>query len=111
MTCGRHAQSARNYDTYEYLRRESPSYVDWEITTIFYSACKMVDAYLIKKGHPRPASHKRRNRMVRNNLKAISKEYSNLYRVSRVARYDKRMQVSDRDRAAAWHAFIADKLS
>lgn len=44
-------------------------------------------------------------------MKAIKKEYMNLYRASRVARYDRRIEASDRDEAVAWHAFIADKIS
>ena len=96
---------------YEYLKRESPAYVDWEITALFYSACKLVDAYFVEIGREPPSSHIQRNMMVDDLLKAVKKQYRKLYDLSRTARYKKIVRVSDRNRAIILHAHIVDRLS
>ena len=111
-TYGWHAlKSTHNYDVCKYLRRKSPHYVDWEIIAIFYSACKMVDAYLMEMGHDRPTSHGCRNDMVKSVLQMISDECMNLYQLSIIARYEDDAGASDRDDAYMWHAMMVKKLS
>ena len=47
-------KSIHDYDVYEYLGLKNPQYLDWEITLIFYSACKFLDAALLKNGKKSP---------------------------------------------------------
>ena len=45
MTHDWHEQkSVHNYNACEYLRRKSPDYTDWEITTIFVIVCATIKA-------------------------------------------------------------------
>lgn len=112
MTDTWHARkSNHNYDVYEYLKRKSPAYVDWEITALFYSACKLVDAYFVESGHEPPSSHVQWNVMVDNLLKDIKKQYGKLYDLSRTARYKKIVRIYDRDKAIRLHAHIVNRLS
>ena len=111
MTHAWHAQkSAHNYGVYLYLNLKSPDYVDWEVILLFYSACKMIDAYFIKNGYRKPENHMERNRMVRTILVKIAKEYGKLYDLSKTARYDADVDARARDEAVALHAYIACKL-
>ena len=112
MTHDWHEQkSIHNYNACEYLRRESPTYIDWEITTIFYSACKLVDAHFIKRGRRKPSSHRQRNEMVKKHLHAVKDEYEELFGLSIIARYEGDVRQSDRDKATEWHRIIVDGLS
>lgn len=112
MTHAWHAQkSAHNYCVYLYLNLKSPDYVDWEVILLFYSACKMIDAYFIKNGYDKPNNHVQRNRMVKTILPTIEKEYSKLYDLSRTARYEADVDARARDDAVALHARITSKLS
>lgn len=107
-----HAQKSRhNYDTYRYLKRENPRYVDWEVILLFYSACKLIDAYFIMYEGRKPRHHSERNTMVENYLPEIRDEYSRLYDLSKIARYDRDLSVSDIARAVALHRHITGKLS
>lgn len=68
-----HAQKSRhNYETYEYLNRKSPDYADWEVISLFYSACKLVDACRIRDGKTKLSNHMKRNSMVELDLPQIS---------------------------------------
>jgi hypothetical protein len=62
---------------------------DWQVTAIFYAALHAVDAALTKLGIP-VSNHEDRNNAVRNNaaLTPIREKYLNLYRISKVTRYD-----------------------
>lgn len=84
-------RSTNNINAQSHLKQAHPIYSDWEVTTIFYSALHLVDAYVIKVIPPRPADHTERNRLVRNNpiLKKIRAEYDRLYILCRSARYDR----------------------
>ncbi len=65
------------------------SFRDWQITAIFYTALHCVDAGLASL-KVSVADHSDRNEQVRTNASfaAIRNQYLNLYRISRVTRYD-----------------------
>ena len=107
-----HAQKSRhNHNTYRYLKHKNPRYADWEVILLFYSACKLIDAYFIIHEGRKPRHHLERNTMVEDYLPEISGEYSILYDLSRIARYDRDLPTSDMARAATLYRHIAGKLS
>lgn len=65
------------------------NYRDWQINVIFYTALHVVDAALASLG-VRVSEHGERNNQVRTNesLAAVRTQYLDLYRISRVTRYD-----------------------
>ena len=65
------------------------AYRDWQINAIFYTALHAVDAAVAKLGL-RVTDHEKRNEIVRMNssFAAIRKPFHNLYRISRITRYD-----------------------
>lgn len=64
-------------------------YLYWQVTVIFYTALHVVDAALASLGVA-VSHHTDRNEQVKNNgaFSAIRNQYLNLYRISRVTRYD-----------------------
>lgn len=64
-------------------------YRDWQINAIFYTALHAVDAAVAKLGL-RVTDHEKRNEIVRTNgsFAAVRVPFLDLYRVSRVTRYD-----------------------
>lgn len=80
-------QSHHNRETSQYLARASPEYVDWEITTLFYSPLHMVDSYLFAKTGERPPHHTVRRRRVGAELPEISEQYRLLESLSIKSRY------------------------
>jgi hypothetical protein len=62
---------------------------DWQINVIFYAALHLVDAALVRLGQ-NVADHSSRNEQVKINAAfATSRDqYLNLYRISRITRYD-----------------------
>jgi hypothetical protein len=62
---------------------------DWQINVIFYTALHAVDAALSKLGVC-VEDHNTRNEAVKNNssFSGIRDDYLNLYRISRITRYD-----------------------
>ncbi|WP_428938737.1 hypothetical protein [Fontivita pretiosa] len=62
---------------------------DWQINVIFYTALHVIDAALASLGVT-VADHQQRNDQVRNNASfaAIRTQYLDLYRISRITRYD-----------------------
>ena len=69
------------------MERESPKYVDWEITTMFYSALHLVSEYLARRGVDIPSSHRQMNKVLSLRLPHILKPYSLLLKLSWNARY------------------------
>jgi hypothetical protein len=65
------------------------AYRDWQINAIVYTALHAVDAAVARLGL-RVTDHETRNEIVRTNssFAAIRKPFHNLYRISRVTRYD-----------------------
>lgn len=99
-------QSDHNKDTQKYLAQETPHYIDWEINTIFYSSCKLVDAYLIKHGFGKPPDHIHRRRMVRRELNPIRGAYKKLELLSKQSRYDGPVNQQNVNTAITWHTII-----
>lgn len=64
-------------------------YRDWQINVIFYTALHVVDAALASVG-VMVSEHSQRNEQVRSNesFAAVRNQYLNLYRISRITRYD-----------------------
>ena len=104
-------QSTHNYNVYEYLERESPLYIDWEIILIFYSSCKFLDAQIIKSKKPEPSNHFERNRLVETEFPATNKEYHQLYDISKISRYDRCVGSADKANALNWHHAIENAFT
>lgn len=66
-----------------------PAYRDWQVNVIFYTALHAIDAAIAKLGL-RVTEHVERNQIVRTNeaFAGVRDPYLNLYRISRVTRYD-----------------------
>jgi hypothetical protein len=64
-------------------------YRDWQINVIFYTALHVIDAALASLGVC-VVDHSQRNNEVRTNgsFAAVRTQYLDLYRISRVTRYD-----------------------
>jgi hypothetical protein len=64
-------------------------YRDWQINVIFYTALHIIDAALASLGVI-VSEHTERNQQVRTNgsFAAVRNSYLDLYRISRVTRYD-----------------------
>ena len=69
------------------MERESPKYIDWEITTMFCSALHLVSEYLSRRGVDIPNSHKQMKKVLSVRLPHISILYSLLLKLSWNARY------------------------
>jgi hypothetical protein len=65
------------------------AYRDWQVTAIFYTALHAVDAALAKL-NVNVADHDKRNDTVKSNSSFvhIRDQYMDLYRISRITRYD-----------------------
>ena len=72
-----------------FARSIDAAYRDWQINAIFYTALHAVDAAIAKLAL-RVTDHESRNGIVNTNssFAAIRRPYRNLYRISRVTRYD-----------------------
>jgi len=115
MSTQRHAwhqnKSIHNFQTFQYLNQKNPTYLDWEIIVIFYSSCKLVDAFLISNHNTKPSDHFQRGRLIRSHIRQIWSSYRNLLILSKTARYDADVIDSDRIDALNWHAQISNVLT
>ena len=64
-----------------------PEYDDWSITSMFYSALHLINAYCLARDIPLPNSHHARKEIVKNRLPQIREEYENLFDLSMQSRY------------------------
>lgn len=62
-------------------------YIDWEITTLFYSALHIINEYFYQRGIPLPDKHNERNPLIRSTLNQIYPEYHKLFISSIRTRY------------------------
>lgn len=99
------SQSDHNKDAYGFLHTENPSYVDWEVTTLFYAALHLVDGYFEKNGIQLPNSHRTRNHLVNKELNSLYPTYRKLYNLSLKARYEEGNTMQDYDRRIAEEYF------
>jgi hypothetical protein len=72
-----------------FVRSIAPQFRDWQINVIFYTALHAVDAALAHLG-VQVSDHSNRNEQVKTNLSfaAVRSQYMDLYRISRITRYD-----------------------
>jgi len=64
-------------------------YNDWQVTSLFYSALHLVQAYFSAQGGVYPTRHGGRRKAIRadKNLRTIRREYHDLKTMSETARY------------------------
>ncbi len=83
----------RHVDQWRHNRRFAKTiardYLDWQVTVIFYTALHLIDAALASLGLS-VSDHAERNRQVRSNesFAGVRRSYLDLYRISRITRYD-----------------------
>jgi len=83
-----HAQQGiHNKDTSDFLNTKTPTYIDWEITSLFYSALHMVDSYCDKNQMAPPRNHRERIEFIKNNLPSSYSPYKKLFDLSTKSRY------------------------
>ena len=78
-------QSSHNHDVQRILSGH-PLCRDWEITALFYSLIHVIDGYMISVG-AEPQDHRRRKRLVRQNLPHVYEDYDRFYNLCLRARY------------------------
>ena len=81
-------QSKHNIDSNRYLAKANPDYRDWEITTLFYSAIHLVNAYFLLATNKKPNTHDKRKKLIESELNSIYRDYYSLECLSRKARYE-----------------------
>lgn len=84
-----------NEKFYDFLINNAPSeFIEWQITTLFYSALHYVKALLVKKKLPRTNTHEQLEKVInpKNHHSPFDETsyylYNELYRSSRSMRYD-----------------------
>ncbi len=88
MTLNWHTtQSIHNKDTSDFLNTKTPAYIDWEITSLFYSALHLVNDYCDKNKMIPPSDHHERKEFVKNNLPSSYPSYKKLFDLSIKSRY------------------------
>jgi hypothetical protein len=85
-------QAERNEALYSYLDVVTPTYIDWQVTALFYAALHYVNAYLSAKPSVgiHPVDHVVRDRLVASerSLRPIYAPYRELTTRSMDARYE-----------------------
>jgi hypothetical protein len=86
-------KKAHDLNTSNVLTRHSPTYADWEIITLFYSAMHHVDATFCQIRSagtpiPEPRNHMHRRKLIARHLSSIVVDYDVLEGLSRWARYE-----------------------
>lgn len=79
-----------------------------EVIMLFYSACKLIDEYFIMHESRKPRHHSELNAMAETCLPKIS-EYSRLYDLSKIAKYDGDLPMADMARAVALYVHITGR--
>lgn len=87
------AQVVHNEDTCGFLGTETPKYVDWEITTLFYAALHSINRCFELQGVEIPRLHRERREAIEDKLPNIAKSYRALKVLSEQSRYDGRGEV------------------
>lgn len=85
-------QAEHNEALFDHLASASPTYLDWQVTSLFYAALHYVDAHLatVPGGGMHPKSHGVRDNQVatHTSLKPVYVRYQELQNRSVDARYD-----------------------
>jgi len=105
-------QSDHNINASDLMNSKNPRFVDWEVTTLFYSILHLVDKFFDQNGPRLPVNHQDRKRLVRDLLPAIYPDYHKLYSLSIRSRYTVgfRIPQSDRDTAKILHTALETAL-
>ena len=87
---GRAEKNERFFTSLNALDDSTEHFPDWEIVGLFYSALHYVDAYLARQLSKHPNSHEDRIKSMAMimELRAVSRDFFNLYDRSRDARYN-----------------------
>ena len=85
-------QRKHNIDSNRYLVKANSDYQDWEITTLFYSAIHIVNAYLFLVVNKIPTSHYKRKKLIELELNLIYPYHCSLEMQSQKARYESSYQ-------------------
>jgi hypothetical protein len=107
------ARSTNNRNATAHLGQVNPTFEDWEITTLFYSALHLIDAYIMKLGLQRRHDHPGRNQLVRTDprFRPIWHEYNRLYILCRAVRYDRNAASQENSNALIDYNVIASYFS
>jgi len=103
-------QVIHNSNTSGYLALVNPTYVDWEITCIYYAAVQLVDEYIFRTGNRQPQDHGQRKRLVRSLIPNAYSDYWNLEQLSRHTRYDHkydRFGTQEKADALRWYSNVS----
>lgn len=101
------SQSNHNKDTHDFLHTKNPSYVDWEITTLFYAALHLVNGYFKRNGIPLPRNHHDRSILMNEKLHSLYPTYRKLYALSIKARYKWKNKMNDSNRKMQKDVFLS----
>jgi hypothetical protein len=105
------SKNVHNLKVSSHLRVRNPEFVDWEVTSIFYAAVQLVDAYIAKNDPANfPDRHYKRNLWIQKNLSTIHPTYMKLFALSQASRYDTDMTEFDRTDAMKWYNMIEPTL-
>ena len=99
------SQSNHNKNTCDFLHTENPRHIDWEVTTLFYSALHLVNNYFEKNNIALPETHNAREKLVKKELPSIHPHYRKLHSLSLRARYTVGHKMQDSDRQIATNNF------
>lgn len=80
------AQHIHNKRACDLIHSQTPSFLDWEVTMLFYSALHLIDHHLQDLGY-KVGGHGRRIAAVKSHLPEMHDPFNSLYSASILARY------------------------
>jgi hypothetical protein len=100
-------KKVHDFSASNFLATSPNKFLDWEITTLFYSVLHHVDSYLSNAwGIENVLDHDQRKEYVSSFLPTIKKVYLLLYYMSRHARYDSTIGTSELAKAKSYYAQV-----
>ena len=99
------AQSAHNKKAHDFLGAGYPEYLDWQITTLFYSALHLFNRHFALRGIKMPKNHRERFKLIERQLPSMSKAYLRLKSLSEQSRYGGRAEVTARSLKSALESY------
>lgn len=104
-----HLQKYRHdKETHDYLLERTPTFKDWEVITLFYSALHLIETYFANHGPYVPKRHEDRENLVEQFLNPIYDVYSKLYIICKKARYDAPISNGEVADASSYYVDIAN---
>ena len=106
-------QSAHNKKAHDFLGSGYPEYLDWQITTLFYSALHLFNHHFALRGIKMPDNHRARTRAIERELPSTLKAYLGLKSLSEQSRYGGRAEITARSLKSALELYseIAKRLA